>query len=383
MMSDLLMRHEFSEIREVSLDALTSGQTSSVEGDSFSSSSSDSNNKLYSTEPSREESIWGWYDEDEDSLKSSNVKLRDAWFQATKLSKEQKDRELISKRYDNPSSALLNRLTELLDFQQISKNLKFDFSSPNEHDDECLQNDSYDSYSYQDNNQSAQLEEFNESPATGEVNVLTTWINPSPEVSLKLAGSSTGVQHLSMSMSCCVSGFRIVQLPDGDCCAQYCVVYCYGSVTHSCWKTFQEFNELAKVVDYIHRLSAERRRLYLQQQQMLLETSSVDATIPRSQYDLSNNYQGSLAKNSKRKANYVDRAVQDLSRSSSIDILFEKTIELWQHLRSHTKQTRCLRASYLIEKSIALGSFLQSLFSESPTPGLLLCFIQTKNFSAD
>jgi hypothetical protein len=150
--------------------------------------------------------------------------------------------------------------------------------------------------------------------------ILNIWINPSPEVSIKLS-SGSGIRSLadSMSMSCCVSGFRIAQLSDGECCAEFLTIFCYGSRSYSTWKTLNEFKELAKVVCYIRSLD---------------------------------------------------------------DKLFSQTIKAWEIVSKHMKWTRCLRAKYLIEMSITLGTFIQSLFSESPTPGLLLCFIQSSNFLA-
>ncbi|CAM6000694.1 unnamed protein product [Sphagnum balticum] len=148
--------------------------------------------------------------------------------------------------------------------------------------------------------------------------VLNIWINPSPEVSMKLSsGDDLRLLDNSMSMSCCVSGFRIAQMIDGECCAEFLTVFCYGSRSYSSWKSYEEFSELFQVVEYANR----------------------------------------------------------------VNNIFPETVAHWRVVQSYSSWTKCLRVPHLIEKSIALGVFMQSLFSESPTPGLLLCFVQHSNFS--
>jgi hypothetical protein len=118
-------------------------------------------------------------------------------------------------------------------------------------------------------------------------------------------------------MSCCVSGFRIIQLEDGECCAEFLAVFSYGSRTFSAWKTLHEFSELAHVVQHYNSL-------------------------------------------------YND--------------LLSQTIKHWNVINKYIKWNRCLRVSYLMEMSIGLGAFIQSLFTESPTPALLIRFMESPNF---
>ena len=154
--------------------------------------------------------------------------------------------------------------------------------------------------------------------------ILNVWINPNPELSIKSFVMEEEDAPLTsmdyMNMTCCVSGFRIVQLKSGECIAQYNCIFCYGSRTFSSWKSPSEFKSLASIVKYIH---------------------------------------------------------------GKDDSMFPETMHIWKLIETYEKWYVCLRAPYLIEKSIALGSFIQSLFAESPTPGLLVCFIQQKNFSVD
>ena len=60
----------------------------------------------------------------------------------------------------------------------------------------------------------------------------------------------------SMNMTCCVAGFRIVQLRSGEITAQYNCIFCYGSRTFSCWKFPNEFKELASIIDYMHSIDS-------------------------------------------------------------------------------------------------------------------------------
>ena len=153
------------------------------------------------------------------------------------------------------------------------------------------------------------------------IEVLNLWVNPSPEVSMKLSsGDDLRLLANSMSMSCCVSGFRIIQnIDNGDISAEFLTIFCYGSMSYQCWKSCTEFEELFKVVSHIHSLDRK---------------------------------------------------------------MFGDTVDTWHQIQSYESWIRCLRVPYLIEKSIALGSFMQALFNESPTPGLLLYFVQNPNFRA-
>ena len=153
--------------------------------------------------------------------------------------------------------------------------------------------------------------------------ILNVWINPNPELSIKAFVVEEDIKLSTiehMNMSCCVSGFRIVQLKSGEIVAQYHCVFCYGSRTYSAWKFPSEFKELSSILTYMN---------------------SIDETM------------------------------------------FADTLRIWKLIETYEKWYVCMRAPYLIEKSIALGSFIQSLFTESPTPGLMICFIQNENFSID
>lgn len=153
--------------------------------------------------------------------------------------------------------------------------------------------------------------------------ILNVWINPNPELSIKsfvVEEDSPFTSVDYMNMSSCVSGFRIVQLNTGECIAQYNCIFCYGSRTFSSWKSPNEFKALASVVKYVHSLD---------------------------------------------------------------DSMFPETLHIWKLIETYEKWYLCLRAPYLIEKSIALGSFVQSFFAESPTPGLMICFIEHEGFTVD
>ena len=161
----------------------------------------------------------------------------------------------------------------------------------------------------------------NKKTSNHNIEVLNLWVNPSPEVSMKLSsGDDLRLLANSMSMSCCVSGFRIIQnIDNGDISAEFLTIFCYGSMSYQCWKSCAEFDELYKVVSHIHSLDRK---------------------------------------------------------------MFGDTVDTWHQIQSYESWIRCLRVPYLIEKSIALGSFMQALFNESPTPGLLLYFVQNPNFRA-
>lgn len=162
----------------------------------------------------------------------------------------------------------------------------------------------------------------NKKSANHNIEVLNLWVNPSPEVSMKLSsGDDLRLLANSMSMSCCVSGFRIIQnIDNGDVSAEFLTIFCYGSMSYQCWKSCTEFHELYNVVNHIHSLDRK---------------------------------------------------------------MFGDTVDTYLQIQSYESWIRCLRVPYLIEKSIALGSFMQALFNESPTPGLLLYFVQNPHFRAD
>lgn len=238
-----------------------------------------------------EDTLWGWYGDEEDdefARRKEGTAVRDAWSKAAKLSNPTNDTSA-------PTSC--NQRRKLTSSRDAYMSGGWSRASGSNHHHK---NGSLDPKRYS--------------------SVLASWINPTPEVSMKLSSQDAlneSVNLSSMSMSCCISGFRIVQYTDGECGAEFLVIFCYGSRTFSSWKTGQEFCELADVVHHIHEEFA---------------------------------------------------------------IVFPQTCETWELVRSHSRAMRCLRVPYLIEKCVALGSFLQCLFNESPTPGLLLCFVQNQNF---
>jgi hypothetical protein len=160
-----------------------------------------------------------------------------------------------------------------------------------------------------------------------EVIILAQWINPNPECSVKMtSGGNFQFASHSMSTSCCVSGFRIIQLDSGELTTEFLTIFCYGSRSYHSWKKFNEFKKLAGVIDYIHYQTV---------------------------FDV-----GSLQ--------------------------FYATLDEWNRLMNNYKYHTCFpcfQVSYLIKVSIHLGRFMRSLFAECPTPGLILCFLQTKDFS--
>jgi len=148
--------------------------------------------------------------------------------------------------------------------------------------------------------------------------VIFTWHNPNPSVSIKhIANTVTSEDdsHFNcdvLESSCYVDGFRIVQNRSGEIFAEFCLVFAYGSRSFLNWKSYTEFNEYIKILKELH----------------------------------------------------------------SKKPLFPQTLECWEALQAMKRWTRCLSVSYLIEKSSLLSRVAESSFLESPTPALLLEFVQ-------
>lgn len=149
--------------------------------------------------------------------------------------------------------------------------------------------------------------------------VLFTWRNPNPSVSIKYLsndGNLPEVPSESMELSCYIDGFRIVQYTNGEIKAEFCIAFSYGSMSYLCWKSYTEFAEYYKTLHLIHH---------------------------------------------------------------KIKPMFPNTLRDWDALQSRKKWYRCLSVPYLKEKSILIGRVVQSSLLESPTPGLLLEFLQHPN----
>jgi hypothetical protein len=148
------------------------------------------------------------------------------------------------------------------------------------------------------------------------LNVLYQWRNPSPSISVRhVANSDDNSGTLpgdNLEMSCFIDGFRIVQYP-AEIKAEFCIVFCYGSRSYMIWKSYSQFHEYYKTIYDIH---------------------------------------------------------------CRIKPIFSQTMVDWADVQARKKWFRCLSYRYLVEKSILLGRFMQSSLLESPTPGLLLEFVQ-------
>ena len=153
--------------------------------------------------------------------------------------------------------------------------------------------------------------------------VLFQWRNPNHSVSMRCSGSKNELvwnsSSFDMRLSSAIAGYRIVQLSSGEICAEFNFLFCYGSRSFSCWKRFGEFKKLHSIVQYAH----------------------------------------------KTEGNHFE--------------MFPKSLENWRNLRAKQKFTKCLSVVYLIEKSIMLGRYVQSLLMESDSPGLLVYFSQCDN----
>lgn len=81
--------------------------------------------------------------------------------------------------------------------------------------------------------------------------ILFKWDNPNPSLSIKLTTQEINIMN-SLNISVCIAGYRLVQLLSGVIKAEFHLLFCYGSVSYSSWKSFSEFNELAKIIKHIH-----------------------------------------------------------------------------------------------------------------------------------
>jgi hypothetical protein len=152
-----------------------------------------------------------------------------------------------------------------------------------------------------------------------DVITLHLWFHPTPSQGL-MQSSSHGAEN-SMDLSCCVTGFRICQFKKtGEIKAQYNFVFCYGSKTYTSWRCYSEFTELASIVTYMNE-NVNRR-------------------------------------------------------------CFQNSTKLWNYIESRRQLFRNLSVTYLMEKSMRLGTFMENVMFESPNPALLMYFAQSDNFSA-
>lgn len=149
--------------------------------------------------------------------------------------------------------------------------------------------------------------------------VLNSWTNPNPSVSIKLSSGELKPLAEDMNISACINGFRIVQLSTGEVRAEFELIFCYGSRSYSSWKSYQEFKEMASIIEYIH---------------------------------------------------------------SKVAPIFSTSAKQWRFVKERQRWFRCLSCTYLMEKSINLGNFVQCMLLESPSPGLILCFVQNNRFVA-
>merc|ERR1711871_1776412 len=117
--------------------------------------------------------------------------------------------------------------------------------------------------------------------------------------------SPTGWES-DIQLSGCINGFRIRRDDSYGMgpCAEFNFIFSYGSQTFNAWKRFSEFEKLQSIVRYFHD----------------------DENHPRS---------------------------------------FAMTCKRWEEIKSKQRWFRDLSISYLIEKSIYLGRYIQSLLIES------------------
>ena len=156
--------------------------------------------------------------------------------------------------------------------------------------------------------------------------ILFDWTNSSPSQGMRLTDMNN--IRSAMDLSCCVSGFRICQLKEtGEIKALFHFTFNYGSRSFNSYRSFSEFQELANIISYIN------------------------ANV---------NVKGSVLKGG----------------------CFRKSLTVWHHILRTKQFFRNLSVVYLIEKSILIGKFMESILFECPNPALLLCFSKTKKFVA-
>ena len=149
-----------------------------------------------------------------------------------------------------------------------------------------------------------------------DVDVLYAFNNSNPSQCFKLSSED---MQAAMELSCFISGFRISQLLcTGEIGAQFRFIYSYGSQSHISWRSYSEFRELASILTYVHQ--------------------------------------------------HVNKK------------LFVRSLKIWAYIEHKKKLFRDLSIKYLIEKSMYLNKFMESVLFESPNPALLLYFAQTSRF---
>ena len=154
------------------------------------------------------------------------------------------------------------------------------------------------------------------------VSVLYEWRNTSPSMSVRHVANTDNASDTpanTLEMSCCVDGFRIVQYT-GEIKAEFCLIFCYGSLSYRSYKSYTQFSEYYNTIRDIH---------------------------------------------------------------CCIKPIFAQTLRDWEDLQTRKKWLRCLSPRYLVEKSIYLGRFMQSSLFECPTPGLLLEFVQHPGYDCE
>jgi hypothetical protein len=146
-------------------------------------------------------------------------------------------------------------------------------------------------------------------------NVLFNWRNANPSTSVKSSVMDHQIASLSassMDMSCCVNGFRIVQYQSGIIQAEYGFIFAYGSISFTTWKSFTEFQNYYYIINEINKTN----------------------------------------------------------------MVFQETVSAWEAVKLKKKWFRSFDIPYLIEQSILISRFMQSVLHESPTPGFLFDFVQ-------
>ena len=142
--------------------------------------------------------------------------------------------------------------------------------------------------------------------------------NPAPSQSFKQSSESMGA---CLKLSVFISGFRIVQrVSTGEIFAQFRFNYCYGSQAHVSWRSYSEFRELASVLHY--------------------------------------------------------------AQTNVSDKLFVASLRVWAYIEHKKTTFRNLSITYLVEKSVYLNKFVESILYESATPALLLYFAHSSRFVA-
>ena len=144
--------------------------------------------------------------------------------------------------------------------------------------------------------------------------IIFVWNNPFPSLSVK-ASSSDITRQLMTPISGCVGGLRLCQYSCGEIRIEFNFIFCYGSRSYSCWKSYSEFKKLFVIV----------------------------------------------------------KTMQERGSTHS----FSATINAWQNMLARKKWFRCYEIKYLIQKSILLGRFMEALLHEAPSPGLILSFVQS------